>query len=288
MKAHLRIIILLAGLGFSQYSSASIWSWIENLTECTATQTYCYEYTFTIADWDSNDDTANPCYGLSACTLMISHRHFAVGTSGLGVVRTWGSGTYPFLTTAETMGELGASFKAIFSLPFSSTTTHRGNEVAAEECVGIFYAAGIDLGTNTSSQSESKYSGYPIMPNSICGAAPAPSGSCDFVQDSITLDHGTLQKTELEGHEVSSTVNISCTSSKTLQVYIYSADNVQLRDDGSLYSELYLNNNILGINGFTLDVTDEANVSVKSVLRTNGTVAAGEFSGSTVMLISME
>ncbi|MGC8400765.1 hypothetical protein ACP3P6_07780, partial [Enterobacter mori] len=69
---------------------------------------------------------------------------------------------------------------------------------------------------------------------------------------------------------------------------IYSADNVQLRDDGSLYSELYMNDNVLGTSGFTLDVAEQENVVVKSVLHTNGSVAAGEFSGSTVMLITVE
>ena len=104
----------------------------------------------------------------------------------------------------------------------------------------------------------------------------------------MNLNHGTLTRQELEGHEVSETVSISCTTSQTLKLFIYSADNVQLRDDGSLYSELYMNGNVLGTAGFTLDVAEQENVTVKSVLRTNGSVAAGEFSGSTVMLITVE
>ncbi|MNG24157.1 hypothetical protein D3C84_1088490 [compost metagenome] len=63
---------------------------------------------------------------------------------------------------------------------------------------------------------------------------------------------------------------------------------MELRDDGSLYSELYMNGNVLGTSGFTLDVEAQDNVVVKSVLRTNGTPEAGEFSGSTIMLITVE
>ncbi|WP_029484990.1 MrpH family fimbial adhesin [Enterobacter mori] len=288
MKKMLLILLSLLALTAVQPASASVWSWIDSLSTCSATQTYCYDYNFTIADWDEDDSTPNPCYGLSACTIFIGHRHDAAGTSGSGIVRSWGAGTYPFIIESETMGDLAKKIKAIFSLPFSSTTNHKANTVAAEECVGMFYAAGKNLGSNSSAVNETAFQGHPMMPGSICGTAPQPSGSCDFDQDVLTLDHGTLTRQELDGHEVSETVSINCTSSQTLKLYIYSADNVQLRDDGSLYSELYMNDNVLGTNGFTLDVAEQENVVVKSVLHTNGSVAAGEFSGSTVMLITVE
>ena len=288
MKKMLLILLSLLALTAVRPASASVWSWIDSLSTCSATQTYCYDYNFTIADWDEDDSTPNPCYGLSACTIFIGHRHDAAGTAGSGIVRAWGAGTYQFIIESETMGDLAKQIKAIFSLPFSSTTNHKANTVAAEECVGMFYAAGKNLGSNSSAVNETAFQGHPMMPGSICGTAPQPSGSCDFDQDVLTLDHGTLTRNELDGHEVSETVSINCTSSQTLKLYIYSADNVQLRDDGSLYSELYMNDNVLGTNGFTLDVAEQENVTVKSVLRTNGSVAAGEFSGSTVMLITVE
>lgn len=288
MKRLICAVILLGGLSFSHVSSASIWSWIDSLSTCSSTQTYCYDYTFTIADWDETDSTPNPCYGLTACTFFIGHRHDAAGTSGSGIVRSWGAGAYPFLIESETMGEVAKEFKAIFSLPFSSTTNHKANTVATEECVGIFYAAGKNLGSNTSEVNQTAFQGHPMLPGSICGVAPAPSGSCDFDQDVLTLDHGTLSRRELEGHEVSENVSISCTTAQTLKLYIYSANEVDLRADGSLYSELYLNDNVLGTTGFTLDVNSQTEVSVKSRLRTNGTPEAGEFSGSTIMLITVE
>jgi hypothetical protein len=288
MKRLICAVILLGGLSFSHVSSASIWSWIDTLSTCTSTATYCYDYTFTIADWDENDTSPNPCYGLSACTIFIGHRHNAAGTSGPRTNRSWGAGVYPFLLTAETMGDLAKEFKAVFSLPYSSSTRHSGNTVATEECVGIFYAAGKNLGSNTSEINDTTFQGYPLMEGSICGVAPAPSGSCDFDQDVLTLDHGTLSRRELEGHEVSENVSISCTTAQTLKLYIYSANEVDLRADGSLYSELYLNDNVLGTTGFTLDVNSQTEVSVKSRLRTNGTPEAGEFSGSTIMLITVE
>lgn len=289
MKRLIFATILLSGLTFSHVSSASIWSWIDNVTTCSSSFRYCFEYDFVISDWDENDSTPNPCYGLSACTIFISHRHNSNGTSGNRTIRAWGSGTYPEILSSETMGDLGKEIKTQLSLPFSGNTRHSSDTaIGTEECVGFFYASGRNLGNISSETNNTSFNGYPILPGSICGAAPPPSGSCDFTQDSVTLDHGTLSRKELEGHEATEQVNITCTTSQTLKLYIYAADKVQLRDDGSLYSELYMNNTTLGTDGFTLDVEENAVVDIKSTLRTNGTPESGEFSGSTVMLITVE
>ena len=283
MNIMLRTILAMLVLVATQPASASVWSWIDSITQNSSIN---FDYNFTLADWDENDSTPNPCYGLNACTIFISHRHDASGTSGWGVVQGWGVAAYPFISSSETLGEVGKELKKVFPLPYSGTTNHNGT-VNFEECVGFFYAPGVNMGTS-GPVVDQKYAGDNILPGSICGTAPQPSGSCDFNQDVLTLDHGTLTRQELDGHEVSENVSINCTTSQTLKLYIYSADNVQLRDDGSLYSELYMNDNVLGTSGFTLDVAEQENVVVKSVLHTNGSVAAGEFAGSTVMLITVE
>lgn len=285
MKLFISAALLLSGLTFSHTSSATIWSWIDNLYTCNGSANTCYD--FTIADWDENDTTPNPCYGLTACTIFISHRHNAAGTSGNEIERSWGAGAYPFLLTVETMGDMGKELKAIFSLPFSSTARHRGS-VVTDECVGFFYAPGQNLGSYTSTHYSTSFSGHDLLPGSICGVAPAPNSSCDFNQDVLTLDHGTLSRSELDGHEVTESVSVSCSVEQTLKLYIYSANEVSLRTDGSLYSELYLNDNVLGSTGLTIDVNGQAEVNVKSRLRTNGTPESGEFSGSTIMLITIE
>jgi hypothetical protein len=289
MTKLLQIALIILGLTFNHFAAAAIWSWINFLTENQQSAwAYDYTYDFTIGGWDEDDETINPCYGLTSCTVFIGHRHDAAGTSGSQAIRSWDAGVHKFLLSAKTMGELGREVKAIFSLPFTSTARHNANSVTTEECVGLFYAAGSNLGTNNGEVNNASFSGHLLLPGSICGTAPAPSGTCDFDQNDITLEHGTLTRSELEGHSASAEVNISCTSEKTIQVYIYSADGVELRGDGSLFSELYINDSALSDSGFTLEVQDTISVNVKSVLRTNGTVAAGDFSGSTVMLITIE
>ncbi|STQ13887.1 Uncharacterised protein [Enterobacter cloacae] len=127
-----------------------------------------------------------------------------------------------------------------------------------------------------------------MMPGSICGVAPQPSGSCDFNQDVLTLDHGTLTHQELDGMKSVKTSVLTVRHHRRSSCISTPQTTCSLRDDGSLYSELYMNDNVLGTSGFTLDVAEQENVVVKSVLHTNGSVAAGEFSGSTVMLITVE
>jgi hypothetical protein len=186
------------------------------------------------------------------------------------------------------MGDLGKALKSRFSIPFSGTTRHSGNTIATEECVGFFYRAGGNSGSYDSDTNNSSFSGHPMLPGSVCGVAPAPSGTCDFTQQVLTLDHGVLARQELEGNEVTETVNLTCSLPMTLKLYIFDADKLELRSDGSLYSELYINDSTPGEDGLTIDVSDQTQVSVKSMLHTNGSVEAGEFSGSTVMMITVE
>lgn len=294
MKRLIIAVILFSGVTFSPVSSASIWSWIDTSTVCSAANgdPYCYRYEFTIGSWDESDSTPNPCYGTTACTIFIGHRHNRAGTSGSRVARSWGSGggqagTNGWVRTAETMGDLGRELNSRLSFPYSGSTLHSGTSLSTEECVGFFYYAGANLGSVTD-ESITAASGKPMMPGSICGVAPMPSGTCDFTQDSVTLDHGTLSRRELEGHEATEQVYLTCTTPQTLKLFIQSADKVQLRDDGSLYSELYMNNSVLGTDGFSIEVEENAVVDLKSTLRTNGTPEAGEFSGSTIMIITVE
>lgn len=279
-------IAFCCGVIFSQVASASIWSWIETTTPCSLS--YCFDYTFEIGDWDTNDPTPNPCFNLSKCTIFISHKHRADGSSGYHIDKAWDSKYHDFILTAPTMGELGKGIKQIFSFPYTSTTRHSSVKVTWQECVGIFYAPGKNLGEYSSAAQLSKFQHYSLLPNSICGSAPPPSGSCDFEQPELNLDHGILNNQQLEGNEVSNDVNIRCTTSQNLSIYIFSADKIPLRDDGSLYSTLYINDKTLGSAGFALEVTDRATVSIKSVLHTQGRVSGGTFSGSTVLLLTVD
>jgi len=285
---HLFFVLFFLLTAYSLPSSAALWSWINTIETC-KDNTYCFDYNYTIADWDEEDQSVNPCYGLRRCTIFISHRHNTAGTSGPGIDKSWSSDRYPFLVDQQTMGGVAKEFKKIFSLPYTSTTRHAsGAEVKTQECVGIFIAPSRNLGSVNSPTNNSKYQGYSLMAGSICGAAPPPSGSCDFALPTITLDHGLLTRAELDGHEVSENVTINCTTPQALKLYIYAANNLRLRSDGSLSSQLYLNDTNLGTDGLLMTVKSESLVNIKSVLKTNGTVAAGEFSGSTVLLITIE
>ena len=71
-------------------------------------------------------------------------------------------------------------------------------------------------------------------------------------------------------------------------MYIYGGDALSLKDDGSLISMMYLNDKKSESEGLTLTVSGSETVTIKSQLVTNGTVEAGEFSGSSVVVVTID
>jgi len=264
-------------------ASAAIWS------EITAASLYNngshIEFTYNIFAWDESDETPNPCYKDTGCRIWIGVTIDKAGSSNNVAAAYWSAANTSnrWISNAATMGELGAAFKTNAGLPQTGTIQRSAASyivAKVKNCVGIFY--------KNDFASIGYYSGGELMPNSICGEAPTPYGRCSFVEDSINLDHGTVARSQLDGHEVSINVTMSCDYESTVGIYVLSGDNLPLRDDGSLYSEIYINN-VLGTDGLSMSATaGEHSLTFKSKLRTNGTVAAGEFSASTVAVINLE
>lgn len=274
---------------FSANIMAAIWSWIDSVIDTSGAIYNNYEYTYRIEAWDDDDDTPNPCYGLSACTLFISHRHNEDGTSSYSVKNyygTGGTGYYAFLLTAKTMGELGSLMKPTLNLPITGTMTHSSDKTIPDECVGIFYAAGSNFGTGASSVNN-QFNGHPLLPSSVCGVAPTPSTTCNFDNDVINLEHGVLSSAEVEGHAVSGTVNITCSKVAELKLYMYPDSTIPLSDSGDFYSELYVDDVLIPTTGASYEVDYTRTLNLKSVLRHTGSVKAGSFSGSAIIVMEL-
>ncbi len=121
---------------FSHTASSLNLELIDTLKSCGPNS--CYDYTFTIADWDENDATPNPCYQLSACTLIIGHRYNIFGDFRTGNRAFLGRGVLSVLITAETMGEVSQQFKTIFHVPLFVHDAVQRCGCHWEECVGFF------------------------------------------------------------------------------------------------------------------------------------------------------
>ncbi|MGC6633364.1 adhesin, partial [Escherichia coli] len=82
-----------------------------------------------------------------------------------------------------------------------------------------------------------------LLPGSICAIAPPPVGHCDVLTHSVELDYGNVGENELDNAVRSQTVNVTCNRDVSLQVVATGMNNrqVPLRNDNSLYADLYIN-----------------------------------------------
>ncbi|VEA61611.1 Uncharacterised protein [Serratia plymuthica] len=114
------------------------------------------------------------------------------------------------------------------------------------------------------------------LPSSICAIPPEEQNACNIVMPQINLDHGILEEGNLNNNKVSIALAVTCTKMTNILLYINEGDGgVQLRSDGSLYSNLLLNGQSAK-NGIVLQAAPSgAVVQISSVLRKVGDVSPG-------------
>lgn len=260
---------------FSTSSMAAIFSYI---TESKLVGSTGADYTFIVQRWDPEPPTTlNPCYGWKRCYITVNHRHEADGSGG--------TATRVVLTNAQTyltMEQLRQAVLAKLALPYGPTkAVHRGVDPSLlQECVGLFY------------QEESggiAKSGR-LLPGSSCGIAPPPVGACQIIDGSVNLDYGEINENELNNARRAKSIYITCNKDMSVKVIATGmvSDRIPLRSDNSLYANLYLNN-YSGEDGAIIYVPKgrATPVEVSSILRINGRVDAGFFSGSGALILTL-
>jgi len=127
-----------------------------------------------------------------------------------------------------------------------------------------------------------------MTPLSSCVPVKPPPVKCD-ITGSVTIDHKTLSDHALNNAQASTQLNVRCSASASVTVRATRTNSrgVRLRADESLYSVVTINNRDAtgGINVTTTN-TMSTPITVMSTLNTQGTVAPGAFSGSTVITVS--
>lgn len=260
-------------LFFSASSMAAIFSYI---TSADIKGPSAANYYFVIQRWDPEvGDVPNPCYGWDSCFITINHRHTAEQTGGvrtLTVLRNAHRYRY--------MSELREAVLRRISLPYSGMAVHRNvplNQI--QECVGLFYQ-----------RYDNQYyarTGY-LLPGSTCGIAPPPVGACRITTGSVDLDYGDINENELQNAVRSQNVEVRC--NKDMSVFVeaqgLTAREVILRNNNSLVADLMVNNQPFRSR---IEVTNDIPVPVRisSVLRTNGRVEPGPFSGSGALILTI-
>ncbi|MCM2367784.1 adhesin [Proteus terrae] len=265
---------------FSTSSMAAIFSYI---TESKLVGSKGADYTFIIQRWDpESPGTLNPCYGWKRCYITINHRHEADGSGGTATKR--------ILSNAQnyrTMEELRQAVLAKLALPYGpNKAVHRGVDPSLlQECVGLFYQE----------ESSGIAKSGRLLPGSSCGIAPPPVGACQIIDGSVNLDYGEINENELNNARRSKNINITCNKDMSVKVIATGmvSDRIPLRSDNSLYANLYLGTlnggEYPGEDGTIIFVPKgrATSVSVSSVLRTNGRVEAGFFSGSGALILTL-
>ncbi|HHR5944626.1 TPA: hypothetical protein ACS78A_002845 [Providencia alcalifaciens] len=271
-------LLFISSLGYG----STYFSYVEDIVNSGSSHTYYYQFDY----WKANSPTEpNPCVavlgsaGSRNCYFTINHLHKAPNIGGAGSRKDWecaiNFATYPTMASIidAAQNQCGLSF------PKKGETRHSGS-ITADECVGIF------LDTNRTSSSAK------MLPGGICGIAPPPAGKCYFnyvANNRLELDHGSLNAGDLNGNTQRGFFSIVCNqnmrvkvSSNMLQEY------VPLRSNGELMSRVKLNDQPAWF-GTIINARANTNelVTVESVLKTNGTVAPGNFSGVLTLVMTI-
>ncbi len=162
---------------------------------------------------------------------------------------------------------------------------------------GSSYASTSQPGARTSCWSYVAFSfsgAYPTgsaisLPGASCGIAPPPGVECNIsLQD---IDHGVLKPSAINGSTKSETGQLICNAGVTAKLTLGSGDSVRLYSNGVnvIDSEIYINDvKVGGGKSVTITAINGATpVIIKSVLHSVSSSMGGEFSGSDVILMSI-
>lgn len=230
-------------------------------------------YYFTVSDWRANE---------TICTnmVMVSCSITIVGARGPGNVFNWVNSTYHYgsLTPSSPSNILSQMKAKGFSIPlYGSLLVPKGTSVSNEFCISFAFAE--VTGTIGG--------GYNLY--GPCARTAKPTLQCDIGGNSI-INHGAVNEMAIDGNGAGTTLRLSCTgvSSVIVSASKGSASGIKLRTDGSLYSKLTIDGKSAA-DGVSIKVEEGLStpVLVKSTLFSKGTVEPGEFSGSTVLTISL-
>lgn len=229
-------------------------------------------YFYTVSNWSVYDpertDCGDPDYGYD-CIIFETVTFDSVPESDASM-RSW---RIPFEAgRALTMGDilLRLNNQGVFNIPYHTSVLVEGYSFNPK-CLKLRIATG-------------SYT-YPFT---SCVPLNAPPVKCDLY-GRTNIDHATLSEKYLEGARASTSLSLSCSGSTSVSVKATRTDSygVRLRSDSSLYSEVKINQKDAtdGINVVTSS-NGSAAIEVTSTLRTRGAVAAGAFSGATVITVS--
>lgn len=227
---------------------------------------------FVVSSWTAGEGTF--CNDMSAvrCNLYLS------GAQRPGEYQGLILGTDSWRITPTTSMDTVYSQMTGFSIPFqSSLFVPKGTKTTSTFCIS--FAQGYAY----------QGSGGVISPVGPCVKVKTPPLQCD-ITGNTSINHRDVHEDAINGNEATTRLQLTCTGISEAVVTAAKEDalGVKLRSDGSLYSVLTINGQPAAA-GLKIKVDESlpANINLKSTLSQRKEVAPGEFSGSTVLTISL-
>ena len=233
-------------------------------------QGYFVTVSYRITNWSIEDNTMTMCgYANPQCVIQVEGSRFSNPIAYI-TVDTADSDRSVGLTLGQLLVRLN---RVGFNIPFNGQF-RMSNSIVGPGCTSM------TLGLQRSGANRQVIS-------ASCADGQVPM-RCD-IDGNTMISHGALSDSALNGSLASTQLFIKCNNSTTVTVTATRTDSygVRLRADGSLYAAVKVNDRDAtgGIN--VLATSNESSpINITSTLVTRGTVAAGAFSGSTVITIS--
>ena len=246
-----------------------------------------------VMEWDVSDETKNPCltdprgYSPRKCELEIRVRD-GVDYSHHAIYAL----TSECMIQVKTLGALGTCL----SQSTSDYHSNVRNVVLGETTTFDYIRAGLRLTTPylcvniryRTTPTNVGSSEWIQFPNQVCGLMPPPQGVCS-TPDLIEFDHGTVSS-DFSVSELVQSFNVECNMDFNAAILLTMLDNSsRLKLGDNLYSTLMINGEYAtnANKKFNLK-TGSNNIEISSRLSRSGEIKSGDYSGQTVMILSMD
>ena len=125
-------------------------------------------------------------------------------------------------------------------------------------------------------------SSFTTIPGGNCAPIPPVDVTCELSANSLTLDHHTVSSNSANNNTASGALNVKCSDNVKLEVST-PTPSITLAD--GLDSNLYVNDHGMDTS-LNIDSAKNFTLIIESRLKKTGTILAGNYTGSYVLIIS--
>lgn len=164
-------------------------------------------------------------------------------------------------------------------------------KIAAGNTALLFIKEGICIGRGKLGQVEWQFIDFCVNGDSIIEIIG--DAVCKITPNEIVHDYGIVNADEIIGKSITTDTTVTCTHDKITSGDVFVSlefqnlvdDKLYLRDDNSIYSTLDLDSKGSS-ESIKVPINQSINVKIKSTLSANDNIIGGDFSGSTLLVMT--